>query len=181
MLCTILHVREYGDRPDVPRLFISLDWGTSRLSPGFVLILDGARRSGAGVTSAAVAVGDVNGDGTPDIFVLNGDGIGVLLSLSVTNTKLTSKPNPSVQGQAVTLIATVSTTGQVAPTGKVVFRNGSASIGAASLIGGKATPTKSNLPVGTLSLTAKYQGDTNSLKSTSPVQIQIVNPTSAHP
>jgi hypothetical protein len=79
------------------------------------------------------------------------------------------------------IIIGVDSTGQIVPTGKVVFRNGSTSIGSASLIGGKAKLTRSNLPVGTLSLTAKYQGDTNSLKSTSPVRIQVVNATSVHP
>jgi hypothetical protein len=38
-----------------------------------------------------------------------------------------------------------------------------------------ATLTKSKLPLGTLSLTAKYQGDTNSAQSTSPVLVQVVN------
>lgn len=133
-----------------------------------------------GLIAASVAVGDVNGDATPDIFVLNGDGVGVLLSLSATSTKLASKPNPSVQGQAVTLIATVSSASQIAPGGRVVFRNGSTSIGAASIVGGKAKLIKGNLPVGRFSLTATYQGDANSLKSTSPVRIQVVNATSAH-
>jgi Bacterial Ig-like domain (group 3)/FG-GAP-like repeat/FG-GAP repeat len=134
----------------------------------------------------SMAIGDVNGDGKPDlvvaIYFLNNDsstgGVGVLLNNTfwTTTTALTSNPNPSVQGERVTLTATVTTEGSIAPTGKVVFKNGSTSIGNATLIGGVATLAKTNLPIGTLSLTAKYQGDINSAKSTSPVLIQVVNP-----
>jgi Big-like domain-containing protein len=44
------------------------------------------------------------------------------------------------------------------------------------LSGGVATLTKKNLPVGSLSITAVYKGDTESSGSTSTVLIQVVNP-----
>ena len=138
----------------------------------------------------SLAVGDLNGDGKPDLvvacyFLQNGAGgaVSVLLNNTFWKTAvtLTSSPNPSVQGQRVTLTATVTSEGSIAPTGKVVFKNGSTQIGAAILIGGVVTLTKANLPTGSLSLTARYQGDINSAKSTSPVLIQVVNPPAAHP
>ena len=61
------------------------------------------------------------------------------------------------------------------PTGTVTFKNGSASLGSASLSGGVAKITKSTLPSGTLTITAIYNGDAASKKSTSPPLTQVVN------
>ena len=90
-----------------------------------------------------------------------------------TSTALTSSPNPSASGQPVTLTATVSSTGPI-PTGKVTFKNQLTSLGSGNLINGVAALTRSNLPCGTLSITAIYGGDTASEKSTSPVLRQVV-------
>jgi hypothetical protein len=139
-----------------------------------------------GKSVAGIAVGDVNGDSKPDLVVTNGCPktgacgtglIGVLLAERYpTTTTLTSTPNPSIQGQVVTLTAIVSSAGPVTPTGRVTFKNGGVLIGSRALNNGVATLTTTNLPVGTLSITAKYNGDTQCAKSTSPVLIQVVNP-----
>jgi hypothetical protein len=82
-----------------------------------------------------------------------------------TNVVLGVSPNPATHGQPVTFTAAVSSAGPL-PTGKVVFKNGSAWLGSGDLVNGVATLTKSNLPVGTLSITATYDGDADNEMST---------------
>ncbi|MGB7333499.1 MAG: FG-GAP-like repeat-containing protein, partial [Terriglobales bacterium] len=82
-----------------------------------------------------------------------------------STTALSSSPNPSTIGQPVTLTATVSSGAPGGPTGSVVFKNGTTGLGQAKLSGGTATLIKSNLPVGTLTITAYYSGDAQSEKS----------------
>jgi hypothetical protein len=90
-----------------------------------------------------------------------------------TTTALSSSPNPSQSGQAVTFTVQVSSSGPV-PTGKVKFLDGTTTIGSAALSGGLAKFTSSTLAVGTHPITAEYLGDAVSDKSTSPVVNQVV-------
>lgn len=91
-----------------------------------------------------------------------------------TTTALTSSPNPSQFGQAVTFTAHVTSTGP-APTGRVKFLDGTTGIGSATLNGnGVAKLTKSTLAIGTHPITAQYLGDAFSAKSTSSVVNQVV-------
>jgi hypothetical protein len=90
-----------------------------------------------------------------------------------TTTSLTSSLNPSHFGQAVTFTAHVTSTGP-APTGSVKFLDGTLAIGSKTLSGGIAKLTKSNLAVGTHSITAHYNGDAASSTSTSAVVNQVV-------
>ena len=91
-----------------------------------------------------------------------------------TTTGLTSSPNPSQFGQAVTFTAHVMSSGPV-PTGKIKFLDGSIGIGSSTLNGsGVAKLTKSTLAVGTHPMTAQYLGDAVSAKSTSLVVNQVV-------
>ena len=141
---------------------------------------------------SSILVADVNGDTKPDLIAanwclkLNSYGncgtpgwISVALNKTVfsTTTSLVSRPNPSVFKQAVTLTAAVTSVGSIAPTGKVVFKNGTLSIGTAILNGGVAVLTTKQLPVGTLSLSANYKGDLQSATSKSATIIQAVNQT----
>jgi len=61
-----------------------------------------------------------------------------------------------------------------APAGNVKFLDGTTGIGFATLSGGVAKLTKSNLAVGTHPITAHYNGDANSSTSTSTVVNQVV-------
>ena len=92
-----------------------------------------------------------------------------------TSTTLSSFPNPSNLGQAVTFTAQVTSTGPV-PTGKVKFLDGAVAIGTATLNNGVAKLIRSTLTVGTHPITAKYMGDAVSEKSTSSTVNQVVNP-----
>lgn len=87
-----------------------------------------------------------------------------------TTTTLVSSANPVDHRQEVTFTATVTSTGPNTPTGKVTF-----GIGTALLSKGVATLTKT-LASGTHAITAKYEGDSDSARSTSSVLDQVVEP-----
>ena len=86
-----------------------------------------------------------------------------------TTTTLGSAPNPSVSGQTVTFTATVApaTPGAGAPTGTVSFLEGSTTLASSVTLNGsdQATFTTSSLTVGSHTITADYNGDTNFLAS----------------
>jgi hypothetical protein len=90
---------------------------------------------------------------------------GEVVTLYSSTTTLTSVPNPSSSGAAVTLTANVISGAPGGPTGKVTFKNGATTLGTATLSSGTAVLTTTKLPVGTLTLTADYRGDTQSAAS----------------
>lgn len=92
-----------------------------------------------------------------------------------TSTALTSSANPSVAGQAMTLMAKVSTSSGGTASGTAQFFDGSASLGTVTLSGGAASFTTSSLSVGTHSLKATYGGAGAYGGSTSPILSQTVN------
>ncbi len=97
-----------------------------------------------------------------------------VVNLYPTSTSISSSLNPSAYGQAVTFTATVTAFGPYALTGKVTFKDGTTGIGTVALSGGIAILKKSNLTVGSHSITAQYLGDSSNAKSTSPVLNQVV-------
>ncbi len=79
---------------------------------------------------------------------------------TTSSAALTSSPNPSTAGEAVTFTATIKSP-TIAATGPVTFSAGKTVLGTAQLANGKATFTISTLPVGTTTVTANYYGDSN--------------------
>lgn len=143
--------------------------------------------SSGGFNDISVAVGDLNGDGKPDLLVGNQGGgknddgsLGVLFNNTeaFTTTALASALNPSLTGQAVTFTASVSSIVGIPPSGETLtFYNGSTVLGTAPLSGGFASLIISSLPAGADSITASYTGDGNFSASTSSGVRQVVNPT----
>jgi hypothetical protein len=80
-----------------------------------------------------------------------------------TTTKLTSSLNLSTSGQSVTFSATISARlpGSGTPTGLVTFYVNSTSVGSFGLTAGVASCTTTFTAVGTYTVKAVYDGDTN--------------------
>ena len=130
---------------------------------------------------ATLTKSNLNADSYPLVAVYTGDADNLSSTSAVLNqvvlettstTTLTSSPNPSTQGQAVTLTAKASSP-TVTPTGPVTFTAGKTVLGTAQLSGGKAKLAVSSLAVGSTKVTATYYGDSNIAKSSASV-IQTV-------
>jgi hypothetical protein len=109
------------------------------------------------------------GGGGSDAFVTKID------TRAATTARLTSSPNPSTYGQAVTFTATVTSSLGAPPNGETVkFMKGTTSLGTGVLSGGSASFTTSTLKVGTTAVTAVYGGDSNFAGSKSKAVSQVV-------
>jgi hypothetical protein len=110
------------------------------------------------------------GGGGTDAFVAKIDMRGV------TTTTISSSPNPSIYGQAVTFTATVSSYVGAASDGEIItFVKGAKVLGTGTLSGGSASFTTSTLMAGTNLIKAVYSGDSNLRGSTSKPVTQVVN------
>ncbi len=94
-----------------------------------------------------------------------------------TSTVVTSTLNPTVYGQSVTFYATViDTGGGPAPTGTVTFTVDGVAQAPVPTASGVASYTTSALIAGSHTVSATYNGDTNTLASSSPAPFpQMVN------
>lgn len=96
-------------------------------------------------------------------------------AMASTATTLTSSVDPSKSGEAVTLIAAVSSSEGAIPDGETVrFMNGITILGVGTLTHGSASFTTSTLRVGTTPIKASYVGDMNFAASTSTALTQRV-------
>ena len=118
--------------------------------------------------------GTTYGGGTSS-YCPGAGGCGVAFELNpsarVTTTVITSSPNPSTLGEAVTFTAVVT---PAPPDGETVAFKISKVLGTASLNGGTATFTTSALPVSTPHVKAVYGGDRLLEGSTSKGVRQVV-------
>jgi uncharacterized repeat protein (TIGR03803 family) len=121
--------------------------------------------------------GTTYGGGTSS-YCPGAGGCGVVFALNplarATATTISSSPNPSTVGEAVTFTAVVT---PAPPDGETVtFKNGSTLLGTGSLKGGSAAFTTSTLHVGSPHVSAVYGGDLIFEGSTSLAVKQVVKP-----
>jgi hypothetical protein len=129
----------------------------------------------------SVAVGDLTGEGRLDVVAGGRDPgmVDVLLNHGgsaekSTTTVLTSLPDSSVYGQAVTFTALV-TARSGAPAGTVLLYDGSTVEASGTVTNGRASITVSSLPVGANSVTAEYTGGGGFASSSSTPLTQTVS------
>jgi hypothetical protein len=135
-------------------------------------------KSNLGVTTGTPRAVTAQYAGTTNYASSTSAEVGQVVNAASTTVSLTSSPNPSVVGQAVTFTAVVivAAPGGGTPTGQVQFFDNGVLIGTKSLSGGTATLTKSNLTGGSHPITAIYLGSTNHQQSpVSATVTQIVN------
>jgi hypothetical protein len=107
-----------------------------------------------------------NASNSPQTVSLTGTGV------VATTTTLSSSPNPSTYGLAVTFTAVVT---PAPPDGETVsFMRGTTVLGTGTLSGGSAVFTTSALKVGTTSVAADYSGDSDFKGSKSKPVKQVV-------
>src|SRR5206468_1554608 len=155
---------------------------------GAVTFMDGTTAIGKAPTNAtraaSIAVSTLaNGNnsltavyGGAGNFLASTSAAVTLLDTLPTSTTLTTTPNPSTVGQAVTLTARVVPVAPATgvPTGVVTFRDGATTIGTATLgATGSASIVVSTLAPGNQSLTADDGGSANFQTSTSAVVTQV--------
>jgi Bacterial Ig-like domain (group 3)/FG-GAP-like repeat len=152
---------------------VNLNWG------GYSIGTAALNASGVATLTRSI----LNADPYPLFAVYSGDpnnepSTSAILNQVVDETTstatLSSSPNPSTAGQAVTFTATIKSP-TVAATGPVTFTAGKRVLGTAQLADGKAKFTISTLSVGTATVTASYAGDSNISGSLASI-IQTVAP-----
>jgi hypothetical protein len=113
---------------------------------------------------ATLTLSDLDADAYPLIATYNGDtnngpSVSSILNQTVmqatSTATLSSSPNPSTQGEAVTFTAKI-TSPTATPTGPVTFTAGKTTLGTVELTAGKAEFTTSTLPAGTNTITVTY-------------------------
>jgi hypothetical protein len=163
--------------------------GSVTFMDGGTVIGSATLSSGGGLSSTATLTTATLPGGTDSITVVyagsaNFGGaispaLNEIVNAASTTATVASSGSTSIYGQSVNLTATVSS-GFTAPTGSVVFLDGTTTIGTATLaasggVSGVATLSISSLPVGTDPITVVYAATQNFGGSTSGVLSQVVN------
>ena len=143
-------------------------FGASPLDTSGVATLTRSNLKAGSYPLTAVYVSDANNAQSTSAIVLQ------VVNQTTSSATITSSPNPSTVGQAVTFTARI-TSPTVTPTGPVTFTAGATVLGTAPLRTGKATLATSSLSVGSTAVTGTYSGDSNIAKSSASVT-QVVQP-----
>jgi len=161
---------------------------TGATPTGSVIFSDGATTLGTASLISGKATLSVSklAVGTHSITAAYGGGVKFNASSSAvvsqvvnkarTSVALTSTPNPSSSGQAVTLTATVTGAFGGSPSGTVVFKDGTTASGTRTVNAAThvARLVTSKLSAGSHSITAFYDGDASYLSSESAIVKQVV-------
>jgi VCBS repeat protein/Big-like domain-containing protein len=137
-----------------------------------------------GVLAYGIGLGDLNGDGTPDLVAVNacdsgnidnscGGNTAVFLnSVNGLTTTLSASPNPALRNQMAMYTATVTEPGGGSPTGNVTFRDGRTVIATVPVTSNQAVySTKYGTP-GAHPITANYS--LNQVNQLSSIVIEFV-------
>jgi hypothetical protein len=167
-------------------LFSVLVSSGSGTPSGSVVITDGGRTlvtvslnaGRASFSTKALGVGSheivASYSGTASYGLSSSAPVTEIVNAAPTQVALSSKPNPSIQNQPVSLRATVTSTAG-SPDGTVTFLDGSSPLGSAVLVQGTAAITVSQLTIGQHWMTANYSGSTNFSSAVSAPLMQTVN------
>ncbi len=118
---------------------------------------------------ATLTRSNLNADAYPLTAVYKGDAYNLgsmspivdqVIQQTTSSATLTSSPNPSTPGEAVTFTAKISSP-TVKATGPVSFTAGKTVLGTVELSNGKATFTTSTLATGSTTVTVTFDGDSN--------------------
>jgi hypothetical protein len=156
--------------------------GFARSAGGSITTFDDPGAGGTAYQGTAAFA--INASRTITGIYVDGSGVlhGYMATLPTvwTTTTLSSQPNPSVYGQAVTFSTTVTANSDTVPDGESVsFMQGTTTLGTEPLSGGAATFTTTSLGVGNDSITAQYTGDSKFGGSASQPVIQGVGKASS--
>jgi YVTN family beta-propeller protein len=146
---------------------------------GETLTLGTATLNSSGV--ATLTVSNFNADTFPIVAIYKGDAnnlgstsavLNQVVNQTTSSATLTSSPNPSNLGQAVTFTAEI-TSPTVLVKGPVTFTTGNTTLGTVELSGGRARLTTTALPAGSNVVTVTYQGFSD-IKGSSASVTQLV-------
>lgn len=144
-----------------------------------IYTIGSAKLNSSGVAMSTLST--LNADTFPLTAIYQGDTnnlgstspiLNQVVNQATSSATLSSSPNPSNVGQAVTFTATIISP-TTKPSGPVTFKAGKTSLGTVELTNGKAELTTSSLPAGSTKVTATYAGDSN-IKGSSASVIQVV-------
>ena len=129
--------------------------------------------------TAALQVADLNGDGLPDVVLINHktQKVSLFLSTIIKTTPTLSIQSSSAQalvGSSINITVQIKASVSHSPTGSVMLMSGTTSYGQQTLnSSGQASFTLSSLAVGQYPLVATYSGDTyNNSASNTPAFVQ---------